>query len=159
MVEAAGLPADALLGRYAGQGCYTDCFTTVLPRPVTHAEYVEAFFTTPVFKLERLVLVLIRRPSTDAQAGALSRGEGESFAAWDVEARAPDQVLLRDLYGSTRAWLMTAAESGATRLYFGSAVVKRNRAGQMPRNFSLLLGFHVRYSKVLLGAAARRLAR
>lgn len=159
MVEASALPANALLRRYAGQGCYTDCFTTVVPRDAMHAEYVEAFFTTPVFRLERLVLVLIRRPSTDAHAAALARGERDSFAAWDVEARAPEQVLLRDLYGSTRAWLMTAPDARGTRLYFGSAVVKRDRAGRMPGNFSLLLGFHVLYSRILLGAAARRLAR
>ena len=57
-----------------------------------------------------------------------------------------------------------AAEApGATRLYFGSAVVPvRDRVSGQPRMgfvFQALLGFHKLYSRVLLGAARSRLAR
>lgn len=87
------------------------------------------------------------------------------FAAWSVEARAPDPVLLCDFQGRTRSWLMTvsAADNQATRLYFGSAVVptvdRRTGEARMGIVFRALLGFHVRYSRILLRAASNRLPR
>ena len=157
------LPADALLNRYRAAGAYTDCYVAEVPRAVTHPEFVEAFYTTAVFKLERLLLRwFISRPSTDLQAGQLARGELDSFAAWSVEGRAPRQLLLSDLRGRTRSWLMVAPSGGAgsvgTRLYFGSAVVpvrdpRSGRTGLGPV-FRALLGFHKVYSRVLLRAAA-----
>jgi hypothetical protein len=152
-VESCDLPGDALTQRYHASGAYADCFFTELPRPVTHAQYVEAFYTTGLFRLERWILRLIGRPSTDAEARALARGERDSFAAWIVEARAPDQVLLRDLTGRTCSWLMVtrAGRVPGTRLYFGSVVIPSS-----PVN-AKLLGFHTLYSRLLLRAAARRL--
>lgn len=165
MVRACPLPAHSLMQKYREAGAYTDCYFTKLPRAVTHADYVEAFYTTALFRLERWVLqIAASRPSTDAEARALARGERDAFAAWAVEARAPDQVLLCDFTGHTRSWLMVApAEApGGTRLYFGSVVVpERNaRTGDsgMPAAHSRLLGFHKLYSRMLLSAAARRLA-
>jgi hypothetical protein len=162
------LPSDALLNHYLASGAYADCYVTEVDRGVSHEEFVEAFYTTPVFKLERLILrVFVSRPSTDAEAGQLARGELNSFAAWSVEGRAPDQLLLRDHSGRTRSWLMVAASENpdvvGTALYFGSAVVPmrslktgRTRLGPV---FSTLLGFHKLYSRVLLRAAGRRLSR
>lgn len=159
------LPGRALLARYGGEHGYADCYVTTLPRRVTQAEYVAAFYTTRLFKLERWILaVLARRPSTDAQAGELARSERDLFAAWTVEDRTADQLLLADAMGGTRSWLMTeACEGGVTRLYFGSAVVPRRRGGSAePRMgflFHALLGFHKLYSRALLGAASKNLER
>ena len=161
------LPRDALLRRYLDdRDAYTDCYVIKLARPVRHAEYVAAFYTTAVFKLERWLLSwLVARPSTDAEAISLACGELESFAAWNVEARAPDQLLLADFRGRTRSWLMSTTLPGvqATTLYFGSAVVTAvdGRTGQrkLGWTYRLLLGFHHLYSRVLLRAAANRLAR
>lgn len=156
------LPPGALLHRYKSSGAYTDCYTVEVPRRVSHAEYVEAFYTTFVFKTERVLLSwLVSKPSTDAQAGRLARGELGSFAAWTVEARAAQQLLMADYVGRTKSWLMIA-QSGdaATRLYFGSAVVPvRDQCGQprMGRSYSALLGFHKLYSRVLLRAAAAKI--
>ena len=157
----ADLPDDALLQRYRERGAYTDCFAIDLPRHVSHAQFVEAFYTTAIFKLERLLLaLLVARPSNDAQASELAGGLREQFAAWSVEARAPGQLLMCDFAGSTRSWLMAVAAPGqgaaagaGTRLYFGSAVV-RSRQGKA---FRALLGFHQLYSRILLRAAASRL--
>ena len=86
-------------------------------------------------------------------------------AAWTVEARGTDQLLLCDFQGRTRSWLMvTPGEHGhSTRLYFGSAVVARvdRRTGRsrMGWGFHALLGFHRLYSRALLRAAQRRLQR
>jgi len=150
------LPADALLQRYRAQGAYTDCFAVDVPEHVTHAQFVEAFYTTAVFKLERLLLALVvSRPSNDAQARELAGGQLEKFAAWSVEARAPGQLLLCDYAGSTRSWLMAEAAGLGTRLYFGSAVVRSRQGGA----FRALLGFHKLYSRILLRAAVSRLHR
>jgi hypothetical protein len=156
------LPTGALLGRYRDIGAYTDCYGVTVPGDVAHARFVEAFYTTWLFKLERAVLVLVGKPSTDAQARALAHGEADAFAAWRVEARAPDQLLLCDYRGRTRSWLMREAVDGGTRLYFGSAVVPvvdaRTGSGRMGRAFAGLLGFHRLYSRLLLRAAINRLA-
>ena len=80
------LPPDALLRAYLRDGTYTDCYATDLAVPVSHADFVEAFYTTLVFKLERLLLGwFASRPSTDAQAARLSR-----FRPRSVRARRPD---------------------------------------------------------------------
>lgn len=158
MIVAHELPPDALLRKYRDTGAYTDCYATEIASHVSHAAYVEAFYTTWVFKLERLLLKwFVARPSTDEEARRLARGELDAFAAWTVEGRATDQLLLADFMGRTKSWLMVAPlDATRTRLYFGSAVVKiRDRSGR-PRlgfSFSALLGFHKLYSRVLLAAA------
>jgi len=157
-------PPSALLRKYTYEGAYTDCYVTEIPRSVCHAEYVEAFYTTWIFRLERLILTwLVAKPSSDADAGRLAHAEVESFAAWSVEGRAPDQLLLCDYLGRTRSWLMVAptGRGAGTRLYFGSAVVPvRTKSGELKLgfNFTALLGFHKVYSRVLLWAAGARLA-
>jgi len=162
------LPEDALLVKYANAGAYTDCYITEIPASVTHAAYVEAFYTTAVFKLERLILAwFVSRPSSDAQARRLAAGELDSFAAWTVEARSVNQLLMCDFQGRTRSWLMVAPVQGggpaATRLYFGSAVVptvnKATGHADLGATYRALLGFHKLYSRVLLSAARSRLLR
>jgi hypothetical protein len=168
-IQACELPAGALLRKYVGGGAYADCYVTELAAPVSHADYVEAFYTTAVFGIERWLLArLVSRPSTDAQARELAGGMRDAFAAWTVEGRAANQLLMCDIAGRTRSWLMVAngEASGAqqrTRLYFGSAVVPARRAGAAPAGlgfaFRALLGFHRLYSRVLLRAACARLMR
>lgn len=167
-VQACELPPEALLNRYSRTGAFADCYFVDLDRTVSHAEFVEAFYTTAVFKLERLILRLfVSRPSTDAEARQLAQGTRDSFAAWSVEDRAPQQLLLSDYVGRTRSWLMVAdapvSETAGTRLYFGSAVLPKRgaSAGQTDIGawFRFLLGFHKLYSRILLRAARSRLAR
>lgn len=156
------LPEQALLRRYCDGGGYTDCYTTTVAGHVRQADYVEAFYTTWLFKLERWVLSwLVSRPSTDAQARELAAGSSTGFAAWSVEAREPAQVLLCDLHGRTRSWLMVVPGNGTTQLFFGSAVVpvidRRSGRKRMGMGFRALLGFHKLYSRLLLAAAVKRL--
>lgn len=156
-VAEAALPFGALLERYSGGRGYADCLVATVPGRVTQAAFVEAFYTTPLFKLERLVLaVLLGRPSTDVEARSLAAGEVERFAAWTVEGRAPDQILLCDFQGATRSWLMSAATASTTILYFGTAVVPRGRTGGLGAGFRVMLPFHRLYARALLRAAARR---
>ena len=154
--------------KYAGGNGYADCYSAEVARSVSHAEYVEAFYTGTLFRLERLLLGwFASRPSTDAQARQLASGQASTFAAWRVEARSTDQLLMCDLSGHTRSWLMIAPDgagtSASTRLYFGSAVVpvvdKRSGQAELGFAFKMLVGFHKLYSRALLSAARSRLVR
>jgi len=158
------LPAEALLARYADTGAYADCYQAEVLAPITQAQFIEAFYTGSVFRLERLLLrLLLSKPSTDAQARQLAAGAIGEFAAWRVEDRTADQLLLSDMAGRTRSWLMVEPSGASTTLYFGSAVVPVvERSSGRPGlgfMFRALLGFHKLYSRVLLGAARARLAR
>jgi hypothetical protein len=166
-IRSCDLPSDALLHKYRGPNTYTDCYVTELAWPVSRADYVEAFYTTRLFKVERQILRwLASRPSTDTQASQLAAGSLVSFAAWSVEGQTPDQLLLRDFSARTRSWLMVQPienDDGATstRLYFGSAVVPVLNAASGQAGLGLafrsLLGFHKLYSRALLRAASARL--
>lgn len=160
MVRVCAVPAGALLDKYVATTAYTDCYCVNVARPASLEEFIEAFYTTPLFKLERVLLSLTAEfRSTDAQVLELARGSREGFAVWSVEARQPDQIMLAA--GRTRSWLMVSTPASARGaedvLFFGSAVVPR-RGGGLGWQFSALLGFHGLYSRLLLGAAARRLA-
>ena len=162
-VRVGDIPDESLLRRYVESGDYADCYTTILASNVTHAQFVTAFYTTWLFKLERWILSwAVDRPSTDADAARVARGTSERFSGWSVEARAHDQMLMCDFRGTTRSWFMVARESASsTRLYFGSAVIARVEADTTRRRltwpFRALMGFHRLYSRALLATAARRL--
>ena len=160
-IRAGDLPPSALHRKYVGTGAHADCYFTEIGRSVSHAEYIEAFYTTWVFKLERIILRLVAKPSTDEQARRLAHGELDAFAAWIVEARAPNQLLLCDYVRRTRSWLMIEPIPGGTRLYFGTVVVpEKNAAGELELGspYTALMGFHRLYSKVLLRCARSRLS-
>lgn len=151
------LPDHALLQARRAAGTFTDCYVLRIERNVTLADFIAAFFTTPVFRLERWILArVLGHASTDAQARALADGRGDRFLLWVTEARDERQILLG--VGRTATWLMVEPAAGATRLYLGSAIERRGegRGGWRQR---ALLRFHDLYSRVLLRASARRLLR
>ena len=164
-IQPCALPANALLNTYRSRGAYTDCYATDIDGDVSHEQFVAAFYTTSLFKLERVILKwVVARPSTDAQAEQLASGATDAFAAWHVEERSENQLLMCDFQRRTRSWLMVASlktDSGAgTHLYFGSAVVPvKSATGRLTLGpgFRALLGFHKIYSKALLRAATARL--
>jgi hypothetical protein len=157
---------DALLKTYRGGvrperwGKYGDCFSLTVDRVVSLEDFVFAFYTSAVFRIERLLLrAFIGTPSSDSDARALAEGSAASFAVWYVGKRTATQLLMCDRYERTRSWFrVEALDGGRTRLQFGSAVAAaRDRAGakSLGGTFRLLLGFHVLYSQVLLRAAKR----
>ena len=165
-ILATPLPPKALLQRYAQSGAYTDCYCVQLPLSVSLADYVQAFYTTPLFKLERALLgVLAGKPSTDHDALQLARGTSPSFAVWTVEERAAHQLLLRQNGGPTRSWLMVESpvvgDTKGTCLYFGSAFLPQSnhQTGQVKFSwdFHALSGVHRLYSRALLRAACKKL--
>ena len=170
-VQQSPVPATSLLKTYrdgsnpAAWEQFSDCFTTTVDRPVALDEFVYAFYTSPVFKLERAILRLVKLPSTDTEALAVAQGTGHTFAAWRVGQRTGTQLLMCDVMGRTRSWFAvtpsgTPGQSG-TLLQFGSGIVATIDAGTGQRRqslgFRLLGGFHIVYSQVLLGAAKARL--
>ena len=161
------LPTRSFLFIAREPGSFADCYVAEIDDAVSQTAFVEAFYTTRLFKAERLLLALfVGKPSTDAQARDLAAGAATSFAAWRVENRSPEQLLLADFTGRTRSWLMTepveaTPGSPRTRLYFGSGVEPRTRTtdgrSAMGFGFRALLGFHTLYSRLLLKAARSRL--
>ena len=164
MIRREPVPEHALHAHYADKGAYLDCYVTELGHTATLGEFVTAFYTTWLFKLERWILArAVRKPSTDAQASELAQGQRTAFAAWTQETRAENQLLMCDFRGHTRSWLMVAPHPAGTRLYFGSVVTAQRdeRTGnlEMGRSYRLLLGFHKLYSRALLAAARSKLRR
>lgn len=166
------VPADSLLRTFRegpdppAWDAHADCFVTVVAGDTPLAEFVYGFYTSPVFRLERRILAPLGWPSTDADARAVADGKADRFAAWRALARTPDQLLLGDMLGNTRSWFAVMplpADPARTALRFGSGIATRTdpRTGERRRSlgFRLLGGFHVVYSRVLLGSAARSLGR
>jgi hypothetical protein len=166
-VQPCEIPQNSFLRKYGDGVGFADCYVTDVPGTVSQAAFIEAFYTSPLFKLERTMLwLLASKRATDADAQLLAAGMASKFSAWHVEAQSSSEVLLADMTGRTRSWLMAlpiAARKSAprTRLYFGSAVVPQPCAGRQKASmgwlFHALLGFHRQYSRLLLRAAGRRL--
>ncbi len=163
-IETCAVPADTFLYSYCTNGSYADCYCTEIPIQITFPEYIFAFYTTPLFKLERWILTWsVSKPSTDKQARELANCQRETFAAWTVENRNEREMLMCDFQGHTRSWLMTVLVGDThTRLYFGSAVVPIRNLKTGVRSlgvvFQALLGFHRVYSVLLLYSARVRIA-
>lgn len=161
-IEKRPVPTHTLLDRYAANGGYADCYLTEITRPISLSEFIFAFYTTPLFRLERLILKLgISIPSTDLEARQLADGTSENFAAWHLEDRNKNEILMCDIRGRTRSWLMTIPVNRPngfqTQLFFGSAVVPRHdpKTGRpsLELRFRALLEFHKIYSILLLYSA------
>jgi hypothetical protein len=149
------LPEHALLQSRRVAGAFTDCYALRIGRTITLADYIAAFFTTPVFRLERRIIArVLGHASTDAQALALADGRSDRFVVWVTEARDSKQILLG--VGRTATWLMIEPAPGATVLYLGSSIEQRD-ANRGAWRYRALLRFHDLYSRVLLRATARRL--
>ena len=163
-VQPREIPLNSLLSPYKDGLGYSDCYVIKVPGTVTQAAYIEAFYTSPLFKIERALLqYLASKPATDADAKALAGGAATKFSAWRVEAQSSSELLLADFTGRTRSWLMAAPVGSGnvppgTLLYFGSAVVPLSGQGAQSMGwlFHALLGFHRLYSRLLLGAASQR---
>lgn len=155
MISEADLPDGALLARYADRSdCFTDCYVADLGRDIEFGTYLCAFYSTWVFAPEKALLRLVLgRPARDFDILPVALGDKDRFAAWDVETRGTDEILLCDLSGGTRSWFKVEG----SRVYFGSAVVPPEPGVELGRLFKALLGFHKVYSRALLRAAVAKM--
>lgn len=160
------VPANTMLAGYSTHGAYADCYWTEISERVSLPDFIFTFYTTPLFKLERFILkVFVAKPSTDIQARQLAEGSCNKFAAWHLEARGENELLVCDFVGRTRSWLkivpINRGSRNGTQLYFGSAIVpKRNpKTGELALGFGyeVLLGCHKIYCALLLYSATLRI--
>ena len=163
-VSATELPSDSIAKPYADQGRYVDCFSVTVDAKLSFNRYLVGFYTSRVFKLERLVLkYVVSKPSTDQQALELASGQRDTFAAWSQEARSDRQIIMCDYQQLTRSWLMLEPDGESTTLYFGTIIVPKGRAetrgDQMGLIFKLTLWGHLLYSCILLRSAVSNLRR
>lgn len=161
-VKRQALRADSLLYRYQQSGDYTDCFFIQLNKSVPQPKLIQAFYCTWLFKLERYILALfVKRPSADQDTIEIANATRTTFSAWEVEEQTTEQLLMCDFEGRTRHWLMAESSGNQSTLYFGSAVIKGgpNTSRLARLVFGLLGSFHILYSRLLLAAAARKLAK
>jgi hypothetical protein len=159
------IPDDALLKTYRGGphperwGTYADCFAVTIDREIGLIDFVFAFYTSPVFRIESFLLrLLLGTSASKADARAVAGGTSQAFSAWYVGQRTATQLLMCDRYERTRSWFCVApAAGGGTRLQFGSAVAakrdKKTGAAALGGGVHFLLWFHILYSQVLLRAA------
>ncbi|TDM09422.1 MAG: hypothetical protein C4K60_09145 [Ideonella sp. MAG2] len=161
MASSISVPQGSLLSAYAAKGAFTDCYAMPVEGSVDLAEFLYAFYTTPLFKAERwLLATALGLKATDQDARLLSKADVARYSAWRVESRSPLEVLMDA--GQTRSWLSVqtmAQDPSSTALLFGSAVVPVRPGGKFGLAFHALLGFHRLYSKLLLRSAARRVIR
>lgn len=104
----------------------------------------------------------MNKPSTDQDVELLAKGKSENFAAWSVEDRAENQLLLCDYQGQTRSWLRVVnQEEESSIVYFGSAVVSKKdvngKAIEFSRVFKFISWFHHLYSKALITCAVKKM--
>ena len=157
-IEKTSVPENTFLEKYLIDGNYVDCYVTTIDKQVSFSEFVLAFYTTWLFKVEAFILTYtVRKPSSDVEARKLANAEIDKFAAWTVENRNEKELLMFDFVGRTRSWFMVEKDEAKTKLYFGSAVVPKKRGEGLGFIFIILLGFHQMYSILLLYFAKRKL--
>jgi hypothetical protein len=149
-----GPAAHTLLAKHTPDK-YSDCFTITVPSRISLQQYVQAFFTCPVFRVERMLLPVA---TSDSEAEAISRGTSGRFGVWSVLERTDDELLATwsvdgySMHGAT--WFRVIEVPGdATRLEFGSSVTPSEGLWLLP-----MMWFHVWYSRVLLRCTANNLA-
>lgn len=163
-VRKTALPDNTFLAQYKlNKHAHTDCYSVVLNQQVLLEDYVRAFYTGRLFRMERwLISIIVKHKSSDQQLEDMLAANSDTFSAWTVEDRSEHQLIMSDYQKRTRSWFMAVPENGATHLYFGSAVVKTDYLEQKtervaPLIFKILMPFHYLYSRLLLGGAVRTL--
>lgn len=163
MVRAVDIPSGTMLKAYQAQeGCYTDCYAVDVAGAPDIERFIRIFFDTSIFRLERRILALSGLEATHADdVDALARGHRSRFAAWRLEGKTADELMLRFERPSGRTWLHVADvpdQSGQARLFFGSALLPgaRDNDKRPTIGWSLhaFLPFHRLYARMLLRAAA-----
>ncbi|MHA7820894.1 MAG: hypothetical protein ACX930_14700 [Erythrobacter sp.] len=151
-VTAIALPPDSLLARFGGPESYRDCFAREVPESVTLPRFIEAFYSSAPFLPERIVLKLLGRKASRADAARIARGEAEAFGAWKLVERRDAaeggraEALLESKETGTASWFAVEPLESGTRLLFGSWVGQLDQSG-----WRFMERAHVWYSRVLLG--------
>jgi hypothetical protein len=158
-IEKCSASKNTFLEKYLIDGNYVDCYSTTIDKQISFTEFIFAFYTTWLFKVEAFILkYTVRKPSSDIEAKKLSNAEIDKFAAWTVENRNEKELLMCDFVSRTRSCFMVEQLEDKTKLYFGSAVVPKKRGAGLGFIFIILLGFHQVYSILLLYFAKNKIS-
>ena len=154
---------NSLVAPFLEKG-YADSYRTEVNGYISLEDYVYNFYTSPLFKLERFILTwTVSKPSNDMDAQEIAKGNTEKFAAWTVENRNENELLMCDFTHRTRSWFMVkevgTSELPRTQLYFGTGVSPSVNKKSMGLLFNILLPFHKIYSISLLYFAKRQLSK
>ena len=164
-VRVADPPELSLIIPYESMpGFYIDCFAVDLPTHCSLEAFLKAFYTSWIFRLERLILRLaLRVPTSSDDLSAMLSGASDKFAVWIIEERQADQMIAKAVGGSnrTRSWFrVLSRDDGGTRLFFGSVLEPEPSLEGAPPRLGLMfragIGAHRLYARVLLAAAARK---
>ncbi|KAK9711516.1 hypothetical protein K7432_007776 [Basidiobolus ranarum] len=171
-----------------GDQIYRDCFSIRVPKsqlslPTSPADqeallvkYVGAFYTSPVFKLERFLINLFSKSSPETQPETdqdiLSKefqlGDTVASNSYTVTTRDPNQMELKFslqkgvIDGSS--WLAIEepqAHEGAYTFWFGTAIYPADK--ELPdfdsrfKSNNMEVRFHKIYSRVLIDMAVKKL--
>jgi hypothetical protein len=113
-VQPCEVPLNTMLRSYKDGLGYADCFLTEVQGAITQEIFIEAFYTSPLFKVERTILkYLPSKSATDAGAKQLAAGNATKFSAWRIERQSTSELLLADVTGRTRSWLMATPGTGS----------------------------------------------
>ena len=162
-ITSTALPDTAFLARYEAQpDTHTDCYHARVAKHVPLERFINAFFNSWLFRIERLILKLsLTKPATDQDIANLANGTSNNMAAWRIEERDDDQILLEVPDTPIRTWPMREDAGDHTNLYFGSAILPmrtdKNGKPAMGHIFIMLMGFHQIYARALLYLAKRAL--
>ena len=144
-VTACPVPPDSLLARFGGPESYRDCFVREVAGNVTLSDFIERFYASAPFLPERIVLKLVGRRASRADASRLARGETDVFGAWKVVERREQEILLESKETGTASWFAVEPLGEGTRLHFGSWVGTIGQSGWKAMELA-----HVWYSRALL---------
>ena len=145
-VRAIAVPEGSLLAGFGGPDDYRDAFCREVAGTVSLEQFIERFYCSMAFRPERLVLGLIGRGASNADASALARGEANGIAVWEVVERTDSEILLESKDTGTASWLAVEAGETGTKLLFGSWVGSLNDSG-----WRFMFHPHQWYSRLLLG--------
>ena len=81
-IRAEALPIGALLESYRESGAYTDCFVTEVDGAVAHSEYVRAFYTSWLFRVERFILSCMASPHYPKLKGKPEHAGSQETQGW-----------------------------------------------------------------------------
>lgn len=152
------IPPDCLLKTYDDiPHAYADAYQTQIQGKIKLSDFIIAFFDSPIFKAERVLITLTTiSPTFKKDVLDLAEGNTNKFAMWELEQRGENELLLKVRQGRIRTWLAVIPQAHSTKLLFGSAVLPKSENGDIGWIFRKLTVFHEIYSKILLKSAAKR---
>jgi hypothetical protein len=141
---------EGLLSKIEEAAQYKDAFD--IPKPQTKENnelehYIRAFYTSPLFKLERFIISLTGNHVTDDYINNLRFKVGDKLILWEVIGRKDNEVLFRWKYGSANGLTWLSVKDN--KLQFGSGV---------GHDVNLVAAMaHRLYSRLLIYSASKNL--